>query len=1101
MQTKHLFNFWLLLCLFVTGGGSFAWADGTLTFDATTAVTANVQSYQAGPATYVVDGYTWTVAGYGATAYTQIVIGKGGANYLETPVVPAGTTINSVTVTWSGNTSYYLALQTTSGTELEAKANPSSASTESFTVASGDYTQLRLVGRRNSGTNNAAATITRVVVSYKSSKSPAGLSFGGTTAFNSLPSAVFTAPTLSNPNGLTVSYATTDADIAAVNASTGAVIIGTKEGTVTITASSEETETYAAGEASYTITVTNAIHTVTFSINGNTTRTASVVEGEEIPFPSAVASPSTANEFARENNGFTFVGWAEATIAGTANSATLVTEPATMGDADKTYYAVYAEETEEESDDVADAVLAQTLQYDTWTYSGSTTDKDKYRLFHSDSYIESAAFDLSKLMKVIVYGGTFGGSSNNELTIGDGTNTWKNVTVSGSNETGPNEFSGGSALTGTKALRVTSKSGTATGTGVRISKVEIFVKGTRASYTSYCTTVSTLPKPELTMGDVEMTWGDADKRVAATATVNGELLDETITYTCDDDDLTIAADGTLTCNTPGTYTVTASVAATAGHRAAETTCTVTVNKKEIEVAFAQAEVTKLLGESPYWQSATVTTGYDGTLTYSIVSFTSAGASLDAENEKVIFSATGDVVIKATAAATALYNAAEDTYTLKIRKQPTITVSDQSVAYGAPCVATIEGGELTATSAPAGFVTVEGTTVTAAAVGTATVTLSTAADDTYIAGEETFTLTVTAPAALSAVPVAEDVTVFYESFDECNSSGGNDGSFDSASSSAMSNDDVCDNDGWNGTLYKADRCVKLGGSKAKGVVTTPALGYAGNLTLTFKAAAWKNDATEDALVLSTEGDEELSASSFTLKDNEFTTFTITISGATVDTKVKFSSAVANRNRFFLDEVKVTCPGSPISSVNITIPASGIGTYCSEYPLDFSNVTTNDLSFKAYTVKSIDGSNITLEKITSKVKGGVPFIITGKCGETVSVPTGDSNNVPENLLRGTLAPTYVEAAAAGYHNYGMSGGKFKRISSGIVPANRAYLPIADAGEAREFSFIFVDETTGVSGATRLNDKSQMINEIFDLQGRRVAQPKRGLYIVNGKKMVVK
>ena len=189
------------------------------------------------------------------------------------------------------------------------------------------------------------------------------------------------------------------------------------------------------------------------------------------------------------------------------------------------------------------------------------------------------------------------------------------------------------------------------------------------------------------------------------------------------------------------------------------------------------------------------------------------------------------------------------------------------------------------------------------------------------------------------------------------------------------------------------------------------------------------------------------------------------------------------------------------MNITIPASGIGTYCSEYPLDFSNVVVNDLSFKAYTVKRIDGSNITLEKITSKVKGGVPFIITGKGGETVSVPTGDSNNVPENMLRGTLAPTYVEAAAAGYHNYGMSGGKFKRISSGIVPANHAYLPIADAGEAREFSFIFVDETTGVSGATRLNDKSQMINEIFDLQGRRVAQPKRGLYIVNGKKMVVK
>ena len=58
----------------------------------------------------------------------------------------------------------------------------------------------------------------------------------------------------------------------------------------------------------------------------------------------------------------------------------------------------------------AEETLSQTLTYDTWTYSGSTTDKSSYRLFHSDSYIESAEFDLSTLSKVVVYGGTFGGT-------------------------------------------------------------------------------------------------------------------------------------------------------------------------------------------------------------------------------------------------------------------------------------------------------------------------------------------------------------------------------------------------------------------------------------------------------------------------------------------------------------------------------------------------------------------------------------------------------------------------------------------------------------------------------------------------------------------
>ena len=86
----------------------------------------------------------------------------------------------------------------------------------------------------------------------------------------------------------------------------------------------------------------------------------------------------------------------------------------------------------------AEETLSQTLTYDTWTYSGSTTDKSSYRLFHSGSYIESAEFDLSTLSKVVVYGGTFCGDSNNKLTIGDGTNEWKSVTVSGSSQTGVN---------------------------------------------------------------------------------------------------------------------------------------------------------------------------------------------------------------------------------------------------------------------------------------------------------------------------------------------------------------------------------------------------------------------------------------------------------------------------------------------------------------------------------------------------------------------------------------------------------------------------------------------------------------------------------------
>ncbi|MCI6323807.1 MAG: InlB B-repeat-containing protein [Bacteroidales bacterium] len=140
----------------------------------------------------------------------------------------------------------------------------------------------------------------------------------------------------------------------------------------------------------------------------------------------------------------------------------------------------------------AEETPSQTLTYDTWTYSGSTTNKSSYRLFHSGSYIESAEFDLSTLSKVVVYGGTYGGDTYNKLTIGDGTNTWKSVTVSGSSQTGKNTYTDGTTLSGTGKLRITSNSGKASSNGVRISKVEIYTTG-GVTYTDYLTECSDVP--------------------------------------------------------------------------------------------------------------------------------------------------------------------------------------------------------------------------------------------------------------------------------------------------------------------------------------------------------------------------------------------------------------------------------------------------------------------------------------------------------------------------------------------------------------------------------------------------------------------------------
>jgi hypothetical protein len=49
---------------------------------------------------------------------------------------------------------------------------------------------------------------------------------------------------------------------------------------------------------------------------------------------------------------------------------------------------------------------------------------------------------------------------------------------------------------------------------------------------------------------------------------------------------------------------------------------------------------------------------------------------------------------------------------------------------------------------------------------------------------------------------------------------------------------------------------------------------------------------------------------------------------------------------------------------------------------------------------------------------------------------------------------------------------------------------------------DDATGISDALRLNDKGQMTNDnVYDLQGRKIEKPTKGLYIHNGKKVIIK
>lgn len=386
-----------------------------------------------------------------------------------------------------------------------------------------------------------------------------------------------TTSVTNNQNGWTPAYTYSTSNDQVATVSNDGVITAVAKGTAQITVSlnvASDDANYKAGSTtsmSVDITVNNPIHNYTFSSNNTEVSSGSCEEGEAITFP---ADPAV--------DGVVFMGWATATIAGTQNDAPSMYKSATMGTTDVTYYAVFA--TAEGGEAVEKKT--QTLQYDTWTYSGSTTNKNGYRLFHSSSYIESASFDRSKLSKVIVYGGTFGGDSYNKLTIGDGTNTWKSVTVSGSSETGTNTYTDGTALSGIGAIRITSNSGSAASSGVRISKVEIFTMEGGTTYSDYCTTVSTKATPTLSFAEAtyEATMGEDFDTPVLTMTEG-----ISVTYSSSETGVATvnATTGEVTLIGAGTTTITATFEGNDDYKPA--TASYTLNVTAATPVFASLE--------------------------------------------------------------------------------------------------------------------------------------------------------------------------------------------------------------------------------------------------------------------------------------------------------------------------------------------------------------------------------------------------------------------------------------------------------------------------------------------------------------------------------
>ena len=171
----------------------------------------------------------------------------------------------------------------------------------------------------------------------------------------------------------------------------------------------------------------------------------------------------------------------------------------------------------------------------------------------------------------------------------------------------------------------------------------------------------------------------------------------------------------------------------------------------------------------------------------------------------------------------------------------------------------------------------------------------------------------------------------------------------------------------------------------------------------------------------------------------------------------------------------------------------------------DVTPQD-GVTAYVVKDVRLDQSQLKAILKKVeslKGGEPYLLHSTTGEYMMTRTSDVETPEENLLEVSTKETEgVKGNTSVYVLADKSKGVgFYKWTGGKLGAGRVYLPVeaSVAGAGEYCSFLEeIDETTAIR---EIDSTDPNVGIYYDLQGRRVLKPTKGVYIVDGKKQVVK
>jgi uncharacterized repeat protein (TIGR02543 family) len=299
-------------------------------------------------------------------------------------------------------------------------------------------------------------------------------------------------------------------------------------------------------------------------------------------------------------------------------------------------------------------------------------------------------------------------------------------------------------------------------------------------------------------------------------------------------------------------------------------------------------------------------------------------------------------------------------------------------------------------------------------------------------------------------------------------------------------------GWTGTeLDEATKTVTIAtgctGNRSYTATWTKTV-YSVSITGAGVTADKTNPEYGESVTITIEPDEDRTLNKLTVND-------VDVTKGVVDGQYTITSVTGN----------VVVVATFNSTKEFIILPQGVGTFSCSQDLNFTGY-----ELKAYIAAGYNkAENQVLLVRVYDVPAGTGLYLKGEAGETYKIPYTTSQSYYVNMLKANLTASRIAKAEGEMSNFLLSNvdGVYKFCTpseSATLGAQKAYLqvptsfvPVSET--ARAISIAFEDdETTNISDFELFTNSNE---HLYNLKGQRIEKAGRGIYIKNGKKVVLK